>query len=896
MSMKRKLLSLTVSAVVFNTVASHQLQAQEAQAAPSTIEEVVVLGRLQTSADEIAMEREQSAVVADFIDTTAITRIGDSNVATALRRVPGVTLVDDKYVFVRGLGERYSTSLLNGAQIPSPDLTRNVIPLDIFPTQIVRSIAVQKGYTADMPASFSGGLIDIRTTSIPDGLAYSFNIGSQYNTESTGKALGYNGGGDDWLATDDGTRGLSPTLVNALNIYSGSLSPSSILPVINANEPASAFTPFSGAQAVNRDLALLINRNVDVREASRDPNVNLDANIGNNFFFDNGMEFGFLAAGAYGKTTFSRERVDRSVGQPNNQFSETDETTQNVNLTGNLNLGWAWYDEHTIETTSLLIRNTDDDAFIRNFYTSSRDFDNGGGFRSYGTRYEERELTVNQIRGTHRLGQTTRDLINFDGLSWLSDLTVDWYFSDSTAETNLPNESKLTYLTTIDSVGNVLTQSLRPGTNTANFRFTDLEDQVESSGINALLPVYLSNAVLELSGGYEYTRKVRDYRQLEFAMGTPDSTIAAGLTGLPSTILSNSNIQNSANGFIFDVVGSNGESYLAAVDNAAAYGQIDYNWNETYRVTAGLRWEDYKQLGIPWDPLEYNGCQISCDSNEILQSLFAEDDYYPTVSFTYMRPYFWAETFQFRLGYSETLVRPDLREITPSSYLDPITGAIVSGNSNVRPATVKNYDARAEWFFDNGDNFTVSLFYKDMADPIDFFEAAAFEEAVATEIQNAESAEITGIEFEFNKDLWDVADFLEGFFLQGNLTFLDSELVAGPNADAPTNPVRELAGASDALNLMLGWDSASGRHSASLVYNVNGERLFFAGRNSAPDAFEQPFHSVDLSYFFYPTENWIIRVRAQNLLDEEVTVERQGVEVFNQKPGSTLRLDIRWRY
>jgi len=86
-----------------------------------------------------------------------------------------------------------------------------------------------------------------------------------------------------------------------------------------------------------------------------------------------------------------------------------------------------------------------------------------------------------------------------------------------------------------------------------------------------------------------------------------------------------------------------------------------------------------------------------------------------------MRPYFWAETFQFRLGYSETLVRPDLREITPSSYLDPITSAIVSGNANVRPATVKNYDARAEWFFDNGDNFTVSLFYKDMADPIDFF-------------------------------------------------------------------------------------------------------------------------------------------------------------------------------
>lgn len=893
---KKKLLSITISVLMLNAALAPQLHAQETQTAPSTIQEVVVVGRLQSSADEIVMERSESAVVADFIDTTAITRIGDSNVATALRRVPGVTLIDDKYVFVRGLGERYSTSLLNGAQIPSPDLTRNVIPLDIFPTQIVRSIAVQKGYTADMPASFSGGLIDIRTTSIPDGLSYSLNVGSTFNSESTGSRLGYSGGGDDWLGTDDGTRGLSLSLENALNLYRGSLSPSNLLSVINSNEPTSAFTPFSGAQAANRDLALLINRNIDVKDESRDPNVNLDANLGNNFYFDNGVELGFLVAGAYGKTTLSRERVDRSVGRPFNEFSETNETTQNINMTGNVNLGLAWYDEHSIETTSLLLRNTDDDAFIRNFYTSSRDFDNGAGFRNYGTRYEERELTVNQIRGTHLLGATTRDLLNFQSLTWLSDLEVDWYFSDSTAETALPNESQITYQTTVDAAGNVLSQSMRPGTNTANFRFTDLEDEVESSGINAMLPVYLNNSILEISGGYEYTRKVRDYRQLEFAMGTPDSAVAAGFTGLPSTILTNSNIQDSANGFVFDVVGSNGESYLAAIDNSAVYGELDYNLGETWRVTAGVRWEDYKQLGIPWNPLEYNGCQISCDPNVLQNSLFSEDDYYPSLSFTYMQPYFWAETFQFRLGYSETLVRPDLREITPSSYFDPITGAIVSGNANVRPATVKNYDARAEWFFDNGDNFTISLFYKDLDKPIDFFEAAAFEEAVATEIQNADSAEILGFEIEFTKDLWDVTEFLEGFFLQGNLTLLDSELVAGPNADAPTNPVRDLAGASDALNLQLGWDSASGRHSSSLVYNVNGERLFYAGRNGAPDAFEQPFHSLDLSYFFFPSDNWTLRLRAQNLLDEEVSVERQGIEVFKQKAGTTLRLDLRWRY
>ncbi len=893
MAMKRKLLSVAVSAVVLNVLAPSQLMAQEAS---GVIEEFVIVGRIQSSAAEVMMEREESSVVADFIDTTAITRVGDTNVATALRRLPGVTLVDDKFVFVRGLGERYSTSLLNGAQIPSPDLTRNVIPLDIFPTAIVRSIAVQKGYSADMPASFSGGLIDIRTTSIPDDFQFSVELGSIYNTESTGKALGYNGGGDDWLGYDDGTRTLSPLLSNALNTYSGSFDPSNILSVVNANEPPSAFTPFSGAQAINRELATLINRDIDVAETSRDPNLNFNANVGNNYYFDNGMELGFLAAGSYGKSVLSRENISRSAAFPNLEFSEIDETTQNVNVTGNLNLGWAWYDEHNIDTTSLLLRNTDDRAFIRDYYTSSRTFDAGNGFRNYQTRYEQRELRVNQIHGSHRLGFTTRDILGFDALPWLTDLEFNWYVSDSTSETVIPNEARVTYQTTVDAAGNVLTQSLRPGSNTANFRFTSLQDTVESSGFDFMLPVYLDSTEIELSGGYEYARKVRTYQQMEFVMGTPDTVLASTYTGLPSTIFSDSNIQDPANSFIFDVIGSNGESYLATIDNSAIFGEIDATYDETWRITAGLRWEDYKQLGIPWNPLAYNGCQISCDPNVILNSLFVDDDYYPSLALTYMHPYFWAETFQLRLGYSETLVRPDLREITPSSYFDPITGAVVSGNANVIPATVKNYDLRAEWFFENGDNFTVSLFYKDLSNPIDFFEAAAFEEAIATEIQNAESAEVTGVEVEFLKDLFNVSEYFEGFFLQGNLALIDTELVAGPNADAPTNPVRELAGASDALNLQLGWDDSLGRHSASLVYNVQGERLFFAGRNTAPDAFEQPFHSLDVTYFFYPTENWVIRLRAQNLLDEEVVVERQGVEVFNEKPGTNLRLDVKWQF
>ena len=124
-----------------------------------------------------------------------------------------------------------------------------------------------------------------------------------------------------------------------------------------------------------------------------------------------------------------------------------------------------------------------------------------------------------------------------------------------------------------------------------------------------------------------------------------------------------------SNDFGIEVIGSNGESYLAALTNTSAYGKVDVLYDETWRVVMGLRWEDYNQVGIPWNPLKYDGCQISCDENDLLNSVFKEDDFYPSLAVTYIKPDFLAEDFQLRFAYSETLVRPDLREITPQAIL-----------------------------------------------------------------------------------------------------------------------------------------------------------------------------------------------------------------------------------
>ena len=147
------------------------------------------------------------------------------------------------------------------------------------------------------------------------------------------------------------------------------------------------------------------------------------------------------------------------------------------------------------------------------------------------------------------------------------------------------------------------------------------------------------------------------------------------------------------------------------------------------------------------------------------------------------------------------------------------------------------------------------------------------------------------------KELGFLGRWAEPLFVQGNLTWQDSELVAGDQADAPTNDVRPLAGASEyVVNLLLGFDSSRGDHTATLAYNVFGERLYVAGRLGAPDGYEQPFHALDFTYSWYPGERMTVKAKLRNLLDQAVEIEREGVVVFRERPGMAAALSFKWAY
>ncbi len=508
-------------------------------------------------------------------------------------------------------------------------------------------------------------------------------------------------------------------------------------------------------------------------------------------------------------------------------------------------------------------------------------------------------MLVNQVKGEHYAGTSTQEKLPWLPLAWIPEGTkVEWQYTDATAQTSIPNEVAVASETTTDGGFNpvISTSRVTRNASAADYRFTDLDDEVLNYGWQLTVPFSTVRSTIEVSGGWDYARKVRQYRQTQFGLGPLTVADIGVVDGPIGSVFSDANITNPANDFVLGLTGTNNQSYLAATITDAAFGKVDWTINDTWRVAAGARWESYRQVALDWNIWAFTVAapQISTDPAVLEAGSLSRDDYYPAVSLTYMGD-LWAEVFQLRFGWSETVVRPDLREITDASYVDARTGFITAGNPGVLPAELSNLDLRAEWFFSNGDNLTLTAYYKDITNPIEFFETPASDTNRAREIINAASGNVTGLELEGIKELAFLGDFWEAFFVQGNVTLQDSELIAGTRADAPTNPTRKLAGASDyVLNVLLGFDSMDGNHSATIVYNVFGERLYTAGRLGTPDSFEQPFNSLDVTYSWYPTDTMTLKLKLQNLLNEEVVIAQQGIETFVEKPGTGFSLSFEW--
>ncbi|WP_286266108.1 TonB-dependent receptor domain-containing protein [Thalassotalea atypica] len=886
MNTKLKHFGLSSLAVaVLSGLTGVQASAQEAD--DEAIEEVVVkVSRLKGTASAVIEERKNQAFVADILGAEQISRTGDSDAAAALRRVTGLTLVDGKFIYVRGLGERYSSTQLNGAAVPSPDPTRTVIPLDLFPSSIIESLSVQKSYSPSMPAHFGGGNVDIRLKSIPTDFLFNIagNIGG--SSENSNNGLSYEGGDDDWYGIDDGTREAPSALKQLWRNYN------------NVGELS---------QEDNRAIAADLYKDYDPKSENPDPDFGLDLTVGNRFEVAD-FRYGFLTALSYDNEWQVSEEYEGQdyVLQPSGEydlvrgFDDVVSTEHSVRWSGMFNFGVEYMRDHKIDFSSTILHDTRDQIKEKFGNTNNVLISDGLRVRDVEVAYEERELIVNQVRGQH----------NFPDYWFIG---VDWKYSDSRSNRYAPGNISTRYILADENEDGIFDvqneSSLRNATTASRYTFQDLDDDVENAGFNVSLPLTFDTTEIELKTGADYIEKTRE----AFARRIDVNTLAFNnldLTGYEMNEILNDDVVlnhplTGSERLIRDTSVA-GDDYLSAQKIDAYYFEADFFFDNTWRVSGGVRWEDFRQVVAPLDPATGQFDIPANPTEEDLAELaFQEDDVFGALALTYILD----DTMQFRASYGETAIRPDIREVAPATYIDPLTEFPIGGTPSVRSTRIKNYDLRWEWYLDTGENVSVGLFYKDMEDPIESVQSPAQDGPPLIRIANAEEGEVYGIEVEFMKDFAFIGPFLgmdgNDFFMSGNVTLSDSEINIDTQSVVDqtgvsttiTNPSRRMTGHSEyVINLNLGYDHPNGNHTATLAYNVFGERIIIPGIDEKDDAYEQPFHSLDLVYTYYPTFATTLKLKVQNILDETKEIEFEDTLLRSETRGIGFDLSFKWEF
>ena len=873
------LTSLAVAILASFSSVAYSAEAEDAAAdEDSAIEEVVVkASRLKGTASAVMEERKNQAFVADILGAEQIGRTGDSDAAAALRRVTGLTLVDGKFIYVRGLGERYSSTQLNGASVPSPDPTRTVIPLDLFPAPIIESLSVQKSYPPSMPAHFGGGNVDIRLKTIPSDFIFSMQANIGGNTDNFDDGLTYNGGGDDWRGQDDGTRAAPQALQNLWANY----------------QPLNELS-----QADNRVIAADLYRDYDSVKESIQPDMGVDFTLGNKFESGD-FKFGFLTSLSYDNEWQNSEGYEGQDFRQESEggewklvrgFDQVNSTEHSVKWSGMLNLGVEYDRNHRLDFTSVLLRDTVDEITEKVGNSNNVTIADGQRLRDSEVTYEERELIANQILGTH----------NFPELGYLG---LDWKYSDSRSNRYAPGNVSTRYIIVDEDENGIFDlineSSLRRAQTASRYTFQDLNDEVENYGYNLSLPLSFSNMEVELKAGGNFVTKSRD----AFARRIDWNTLGfnnADLQGhqfndiLTDDKLLTYSLNNTAN--IIRDTSVDGDDYMSGQKIDAYYGEVDVFIDNTWRISGGVRWEDFRQVVAPLDPATGQFDIPAQPTTDDLAALtFQDDDYYSSLALTYVA----SEEMQYRFSYGETTVRPDIREVAPATYIDPLTGNPVGGTPGIVSTSIKNYDVRWEWYMASGENLSVGLFYKDMINPIEAVQSPAQDGPALIRIANADDGEVYGIEVEFLQDVG------EDFYLSGNVTLSDSEINIDPVrveqqtgvSTSITNTTRRMTGHSEyVINLNLGYDAPNGNHSATLAYNIFGDRIILPGIEGRDDAYEQPFHSLDLIYTYYPSYSSTLKFKVQNILDEQKELEFENTLVKSETKGIGFDISYKWNF
>lgn len=789
------------------------------------------------TAEAMLTERKLSPIASDGLSREELSSGASGDAAGAMQKVTGVSIVGEGFVYVRGLGERYSSTELNGAQIPTTEPEKRVVPLDLFPTGLVESIKVVKTYSPEMPAEFSGGLVQLKTIDFPAERMLRVSMKGGMNTATTRhRYLTYPGGSYDFFGFDDGTRALPSIIPNDKRLYPGQFSQSEL-------------------QSIGRAFA----NNWEPRsQDSVRPDVDWSLVGGGTF-----GRLGLVGALTFNNKNQNQTEENRYLRLGDNQpfvfteYKDYREYTETARLGGVLNAAVRLNHNH-----KLLFRNT----LTHDTEKSAREFGGYDGgldttITSQRLRLVQRSLLATGIEGDHTFAGRFNSVLH-------------WQLTYSRSQRDEPDLREVFRGLTPNG------QYIFSGIGSSGIRFfSGLNDRIYEPQADLTIPFFKGKYTGVFKFGFRGTFRERDFQARRFRF-MPQQTSTLDLYAPSNQLFAPENIRPS--GFQIIEFTRATDKYDASMDIYAGYGLVDVAIGQKWRLLAGLRIEAAEQTVTTLDNLVPN-------ARPTLATL-ANTDPAPGVNLTYNL----SPRQNLRFSWSRTVSRPDFRELSPFDFNNTLGGFVTQGNPNLRRATVNNSDARWEWFPGGRQLIAASFFAKTFTDPIE--QTVLLSNDLRQTFVNAKGARNIGIELEARRSLGTFHPRLRAFTLGGNFTFVDSNIdIRLEDAQILTSQSRPLLGQSRYVgNGMLEWRLPKWRSEARFNANYVSRRLSDVGTFQLPDIYQEGNVFLDFVYQVTLDERgrWAVRFEGENLANNNYQWSQGDFVQRRYRLGRTYQLGL----
>jgi TonB-dependent receptor len=797
--------------------------------------------------------------VISVLSTEDIARTGEGDLAGALSRVTGLSVVGDGFVYVRGLGDRYSLALLNGSPLPSPEPLRRSIPLDLFPTSIVASSLVQKTYSPTFTGEFGGGVINLTTLSAPKTPFLSASVGMSGDTETT-RNLGYDyyGGKYDWTGFDQGNRDTPPAL--AAFLASGERMSSG---AVDSGEIA--------AELVRPDNALVQRMN------STPFNYSANASAGDAWLIgDNDSRLGLIGSAGFSNHWRTRDNLEQTPGSFDLSVIDKDyqrvATDNRIVANGMLGLSYEFGTDSTLRWTNFYVHDTLKHTSLARGKQNNQRF--GADYLEQKTGWYERQLLSTQA--TVNIG--------------LDRFTIGARTSFSRSERDAPYELGIGYQRSNqenDPFGEYFLNRLDNGnTGFATAAFSKLEEDLKSAGVDVTMdftPTFRGTV------GYDFAQTERESARREFQIVAPSNFPNAVATMRPDYLLGPAVIEHFGIGLIETT--ESDPAFAAELTTNAGYLQLQAELTSAFDLSIGARYERAEQDVRPlqvFDVASTSGAATRLENDYVL----------PSATLTWRV----ADGMQLRFNASQTIARPQFRELMFQSYYDPESNRAYRGNPLLIDSEFVNAEGRFEWYLGSEERLSAAAFYKKIDRPIEAF-TGFNENTPVTSFANAPEATLYGAELELLKYFPLDEVFSSSFFgsrravVIGNYTFTNSSInvdssdtvaVFGTAIQPAGNFFRDgsqLTGQSDHLvNLQLGFEAAGTLSQQTILLSYASDRVTSRGAAGLPDIYEAPGLRVDvvlrqgLTFF---QQDFEAKFEARNLFG-------QGYEEFQERDGNIV--------